>query len=109
MVAFNELTDEAKASAQKSFVTYYIRHFKQTDMEVLTGVASDSELAMINHVLEENNFLTVDALVDLSQSLVGGLFAKVLAKTGMEFAANGHPETSWEDWQAARHAQLPTF
>lgn len=109
MVAYQSLSAEAQDRAQQGFMTFYIDHFKHDDLEVLTELGSDSEMAMINHVLRKYNFLTVDRLVKISQRLTQSIFVNLLEKTEMEFDANGVPAESWETWMAKQHVVLRTF
>lgn len=107
LVDYNELSDEAKKEARKEFIVYYIRQFKDDSLEEVSNLADDRDLAMINHLLEENNFQTVDALVPLCERMVSSSFDQILQKLNMKYNLNGESETNWDQWTQSLHTKLP--
>lgn len=107
LVDYASLSDEAKKHARNNFVTFYVRQFKSDNLEVVSSQADDPDLAMINHLIGENNFQTVDQLVPLCEQMVQGSFDRVLTKLSMKYNQNGETEKSWATWGREIHAQLP--
>lgn len=104
---YSSLSTEAQKQARVHFIAYYIRQYKGDNLEEISSLADDRDLAMINHLLEENGFQTADALVPLCERMVAPSFDRVLAKLDMKYNSNGSPEQAWNDWAKSLHAQLP--
>lgn len=107
LVDYDSLSDEAKDHARKNFITFYVHQFKEDNLEVVSSLADDEDLAMINHLIGENNFQTVDQLVPLCEQMVKSSFDHVLSKLSMKYNQNGETENSWSVWEREIHAQLP--
>ena len=50
LVDYASLSDEAREQARKDFAKYYIRQFKIDNLEEVSNLADDRDLAMINHL-----------------------------------------------------------
>lgn len=107
LVDYAALSADAKQQARKSFINYYVRGFKDDNLEVVSNLADDRDLAMINHLVGENNFQTVDQLIPLCERMVPSSFDNILAKLDMKYNQNGEPEKNWDAWEQAIHAGLP--
>ena len=84
---FNELTDAAQDNALETFAKYYVRQYKQDNLEIIDALAGDDEaVAMINQILEENNYLTVAKLAAMSISMVKSCYVKILNELSARFA-----------------------
>lgn len=105
---FNELTDAAQDNALKTFAKYYVRQYKQDNLEIIDALANDDEaVAMINQILEENNYLTEAKLADMSIAMVKSCYVKILNELSARFDEDGEPIESWETWMQSEHAKLP--
>jgi hypothetical protein len=105
---FNELTDAAQDNALETFAKYYVRQFKQDNLEIIDALAGDDEaVAMINQILEENNYLTVAKLAAMSISMVKSCYVKILNELSARFDADGEPVKAWAEWMQSEHAKLP--
>ena len=83
---FNELTDAAQDNALETFAKYYVRQYKQDNLEIIDALAGDDEaVAMINQILEENNYLTVAKLAAMSISMVKSCYVKILNELSARF------------------------
>lgn len=107
LVNYEELAGEVQKQARESFISYYVRQFKDDNLEVISNLADDRDLAMINHLVGENNYQTVDQLVPLCERMVAGSFDNVISKLGVQFQTNGEPKQTWTAWEQAIHAKLP--
>ncbi len=107
LVDYSSLSDEAKNHAREDFITFYIQQFKADNLEVVSNLADDQDLAMVNHLIGENNFQTTDQLVPLCERMVPGSFDRILESLGVEFNQDGEPEQTWNAWERAIHASLP--
>ena len=105
---FNELTDAAQDNALETFAKYYVRQYKQDNLEIIDALAGDDEaVAMINQILEENNYLTVAKLAAMSISMVKSCYVKILNELSARFDADGEPVKTWAEWMQSEHAKLP--
>lgn len=105
---FNELTDAAHDNALETFAKYYVRQYKQDNLEIIDALAGDDEaVAMINQILEENNYLTVAKLAAMSISMVKSCYVKILNELSARFDADGEPVKTWAEWMQSEHAKLP--
>ena len=105
---FNELTDAAQDNALETFAKYYVRQYKQDNLEIIYALAGDDEaVAMINQILEENNYLTVAKLAAMSISMVKSCYVKILNELSARFDADGEPVKTWAEWMQSEHAKLP--
>lgn len=105
---FNELTDAAQDNALETFAKYYVRQFKQDNLEIIDALAGDDEaVAMINQILEENNYLTVAKLAAMRISMVKSCYVKILNELSARFDADGEPVKAWAEWMQSEHAKLP--
>lgn len=107
LVDYASLSDEAKAEARKNFMVYYIHQFKGDNLEEVSNLADDRDLAMINHLLEENNFQTVDALLPLCERMVSSSFDRILKRLNMQYNLNGESQVNWDQWTQSLHTKLP--
>lgn len=107
LVDYASLSDEAKEHARKTFIAFYVAQFKEDNLEVVSSLADDRDLAMINHLIGENNFQTVEQLVPLCEQMVKGSFDSVLGKLSMQYNQNGETAKPWATWEREIHAQLP--
>ncbi|KRM81464.1 hypothetical protein FC35_GL000065 [Limosilactobacillus coleohominis DSM 14060] len=107
LVNYTDLTADAQKRARQDFINYYVREFKNDNLEVISNLADDRDLAMINHLLGENSYQTVDQLAPLSARMVGSSFDRVLAKLDMKYQPNGEAAKTWTAWEKAIHEQLP--
>ena len=62
---------------------------------------------MINHLLEENNFQTVDALLPLCERMVSSSFDRILKRLNMQYNLNGESQVNWDQWTQSLHTKLP--
>lgn len=107
LVKYADLSADAKQHARDGFIHYYVRGFKGDDLEVVSSLADDRDMSMINHLLEENNFQTVDQLSQLAERMLPSSFDNIIESLDMKFNLNGEPEKTWVAWEQAIHAQLP--
>ena len=107
LVDYASLSDEAKAEARKNFMVYYSHQFKGDNLEEVSNLADDRDLAMINHLLEENNFQTVDSLVPLCERMVSSSFDRILQRLNMQYNLNGESQINWDRWTQSLHTKLP--
>ena len=107
LVDYASLSDESKAEARKNFMVYYIHQFKGDNLEEVSNLADDRDLAMINHLLEENNFQTVDTLVPLCERMVSSSFYRILQRLNMQYNLNGESQINWDRWTQSLHTKLP--
>lgn len=107
LVDYASLSDEAKEQARKDFAKYYIRQFKIDNLEEVSNLADDRDLAMINHLLEENSFKTVEALIPLCERMVSSSFDRILLRLNMQYNLNGESEQTWDQWTQSLHTKLP--
>ncbi|WP_295730971.1 hypothetical protein [uncultured Limosilactobacillus sp.] len=107
LVDYATLDDEAKEQARQDFINYYVRQFKVDNLEVISSLADDRDLAMVNHLLEENRYQTVDQLIPLCERMVANSFDLLIDKLGAQFQLNGEPQQTWSAWEQAIHDQLP--
>ena len=107
-ICLNELTDAAQDNALETFAKYYVRQYKQDNLEIIDALAGDDEaVAMINQILEENNYLTVAKLAAMSISMVKSCYVKILNELSARFDADGEPVKTWDEWMQSEHAKLP--
>lgn len=105
---FNDLTNEAQDTALASFAKHYVRQYKQDNLEIIDALANDDEaVAMINQFLEENQYLTIDKLAELSLAMVKPSYVTILSDLNAQFDENGEPIEDWDVWMREEHAQLP--
>lgn len=107
LVEYGDLSEEAQTQARKSFILFYIRQFKNDNLEEIANVANDRDLSMVNHLLGENRFETAEQLLPLCEKMVPASFDAILKQLSMKYNQNGESEKAWPAWYQEIHAQLP--
>lgn len=107
LVAYKDLSADAQKQARLDFMNFYIRQLRADNLEVVSARANDEDMANINHLLEENSYLTIDKLVELSEEMVSSQFDAVLNSLDMQYHDDGTTSSSWNEWMAKIHQGLP--
>ena len=107
LVTYKDLSADAKKQARLDFMNFYIRQLRLDNLEVVSASANDEDMANINHLLEENQYLTADKLVELAERMVPSRFDAVLNDLSMQYHADGTSASSWDDWMQKIHQGLP--
>ncbi|KRN58309.1 hypothetical protein [Limosilactobacillus secaliphilus] len=107
LVAYKDLSADAKKQARLDFMNFYIRQLRLDNLEVVSANASDEDMANINHLLEENQYLTIDKLVELAERMVPNLFDAVESSLDMQYHTDGTTAESWNEWMQKIHQGLP--
>ena len=104
---YQDLSDEAQVNARRTFINFYIHQLRDDNLEIIDQYADDKDMAMINHLLEENSYLTIDKLSELAEKELSRSFDKILSDLKMEYNNNGQNQTNWDEWDNDIHATLP--
>lgn len=104
---YKELSDDAKKQARHDFMDYYIRGFRNDNLELISSLADDRDLAMINHLLGENRFQTIDQLIPLCEGMVKSRFDAILSDIDMKYSPDGDSKQAWSAWEQELHDKLP--
>lgn len=107
LVAYKDLSADAQKKARLAFMNFYIRQLRSDNLEVVSAKANDEDMANINHLLEENNYLTIDKLVELAERMVPSQFDAVLNSLDMQYQSDGTTSSSWNSWMNKIHQGLP--
>ena len=104
---YQDLSDETQANARRIFINFYIKQLSDDNLEIIDQYADDKDMAMINHLMEENNYMTIDKLAELAETELSSSFDRILADLKMEYNKNGENQTDWAVWDNQIHAELP--
>lgn len=106
---YQELDDEARTTALKSFIGFYIRQYKRESLEILSSKVSNQILSSINETLDQNRFLGHKELVAVSYRLSKPYYEQILTKLDdAKFTEDGEPVQDWEQIWADQEEELPT-
>lgn len=106
---YADLSAEAKETALKSFINYYIKQYRRESLEILGAKVSNGIMGTINEVLNLNKFMDHSALVAESYRLSKGAYVKILEQlTNVLFREDGEPVLDWETAWEDQEEQLPS-
>lgn len=104
---YQDLSTEAQANARRTFINFYIHQLRDDNLEIIDQYADDKDMAMINHLLEENGYLTIDKLSVLAETELSSSFNNILADLKMQYNTNGQNQVNWDEWDNEIQANLP--
>ncbi|HIX34887.1 MAG TPA: hypothetical protein H9856_00480 [Candidatus Limosilactobacillus merdigallinarum] len=107
LMAYKALSVDAQKQARVDFMNFYIRQLRSDNLEVISAKADDEDMANINHLLEENQYLTIDKLVELAEQMVSSQFDAILNSLDIKYHDDGTASSSWNDWMEKIHQGLP--
>lgn len=107
--SFNDLTGEAKETALKSFIGFYVDQYEKGSLEILSSKVSNEVMSSINEILNQNNFMGHSELVNESLRLCKPYYEGILEKlTAVKFADDGEPVEKWAKAWEDQEEKLPT-
>lgn len=107
-MSYVELNDDAKETAMRSFIDFYVHQYSNNSLEILGAHVSNEIMSTINQILQENNFLGHSELVDLSYKLSKPAYEKILEElTDVKFDEDGEPVVAWEQAWENKEESLP--
>lgn len=107
-IDFADLSDEAKKTALDSFADFYVAGFKADDLEIINVNANDEDMAMINHLIAENKFMTNDNLKQVSLSRTKRNYLNVINTLDMTYTKDGQPVEDWVEWTRKHRESEPS-
>ncbi|WP_076459560.1 hypothetical protein [Limosilactobacillus caccae] len=103
-----ELTGEAKETALRSFINFYVHQFANNSLEILGSHASNGVMATINEILQQYNFMGHRELVELSYKLSKPAYEEILEElTDVKYSEDGEPVIDWEQAWEEKEEKLP--
>lgn len=106
---FNDLSAEAKETAIKSFVSYYVEQYRQNNLEILGAKVSNQIMGTINEVLHLNKFMDRSDLEKESYRLSKPSYEELLEQlTTVSYQEDGTPVNDWEDSWEKQEEELPS-
>ncbi|WP_283583208.1 hypothetical protein [Limosilactobacillus difficilis] len=107
-LSFADLSEEAQKTALDSFADFYVAGFKADDLEIINMNANDEDMAMINHLIGENKFMTNDNLKEVSLARTKQNYLNVIKSLDMTYTQDGQPSESWVKWTREHRKSEPS-
>lgn len=105
---YAELSDEAKETALRSFIDFYVHQYTANSLEILGAHVSNGVMATINQILRENSFMGGHELADLSYCLSKPAYKKIMEELNdVKFDEDGEPAVAWEQAWESKEETLP--
>lgn len=102
------LSGEAKETALRSFINFYVHQFASNSLEILGAHVSNGVMATINEILHQYSFMGHNELVEISEKLCESSYEKLLEElTDVKFSEDGEPVVAWEQAWEDKEEQLP--
>lgn len=105
---YGELSADAKETALKSFINYYVDQYRNENLEILGSKVSNGVMGTINEVLHLNGFMGHNELAAESYRLSKPAYEKILGQLdNVLYQDDGEPMTDWDDSWENQEEQLP--
>lgn len=106
-LTITDLDEGAQSAALTEFAHFYLKHYQQNDLEILSDYRVDYSMNDINTYLFENRFFSPDELIAGVLKSKSPLFLTILKTVNMPYNENGSlKDVTWEGWYAQRYAQI---
>lgn len=107
VLTITDLDENAQQTALTDFAHFYIAHFKQNDLEILSQYRVDYSMNDINRYLFENRYFSPAELIAGVLKYKRPLFLNILKTVKVAYNANGSlKDTTWEGWYHQNYAQI---
>ncbi|WP_373841595.1 DUF3368 domain-containing protein [Limosilactobacillus sp.] len=107
-VHYTDLDADAKETALKSFISYYINQYQQNNLEILGSKVDNGVMSTINEILNLNKFMGHTELIAESYRLSKPCYEKLLNElTDVLYQEDGEPVSGWEKNWEEQEIKLP--
>ncbi|MCH3921295.1 DUF3368 domain-containing protein [Limosilactobacillus sp.] len=106
---YADLNADAKETALKSFIDYYIDQYEKDSLEILGSKVDNGIMGTINSILNLNSFMGHGDLAAESYRLSKSLYEKILNQlTTVYYQEDGEPVKDWEQSWENQEVKLPS-
>lgn len=105
----DQLSDEARKSAVRGFINFYLEYFKAGNLDVIVNQDHDEVVTSINEFILINRNFHHDALVDRLLDNRFSEFYILLTEIDQGYTADGLTlQQSWPQWLAGKESHIDT-
>lgn len=106
---YSDLSATAQEHALKSFINYYVKQYRQGNLEILGAKVSNGVMGTINETLNLNKFMDHSALVAESYRLSKSAYVEIMKQlTDVRYQEDGEPVVDWDAAWEKQEEQLPS-
>ena len=102
-----DLEEDAQATALNDFVHFYLKHYRDNSLEILSDYRVDYAMNDINTYLFENRSFSPDQLIAGVLKNKRQLFLNILKTVDLPYTEKGTlKDVTWDGWYTQRYAQI---
>ncbi|RXI75696.1 hypothetical protein [Levilactobacillus suantsaii] len=106
-LTITDLDESAQETALMDFVKFYVQHYKQNNLEILSQYKVDYAMNDINQYLFENRYFAPEQLVEAVLKTKRELFLTILKTLKLPYNANGAlKDNTWDGWYRQSFAKI---
>lgn len=106
---YSDLSATAQEHALKSFINYYVKQYRQGNLEIMGAKVSNEVMGTINETLNLNKFMDHSALVAESYRLSKSAYVEIMKQlTDVRYQEDGEPVVDWDTAWEKQEEQLPS-
>lgn len=106
-LTFDLLDADTKNTVTLDFISFYVKHYLEGSLEIISAYPVDYNMADINNVISQNYGMQPEELITLLHEKMGAQFNKIIVTMDVKYDSNGKPQAgSWEAWYQQQYTNI---